>query len=209
MFNTTYSVNNELFATKDIIFGWVIVVDNSSPCPIDKLHTRYETWGIKKMREMFSQPVYPQELRDALDETIQRAEAAEVAAVIEKEAILKGAEACAVAPVEEELAAAQRQIRDMQIVEQRTLSKLAVLHVRRLAQMKIHALCTEPAPTFDPEHLKRIIAFLKDYCFELALREVGERGEWLGEADCPVVMKKSGTSPLLLELAKDIFPVID
>lgn len=76
---TVYSINNEIFATKCVIFGWSIDVGFGYQSL--QHGGAYDLNQLKEMRKMFSGTLYPDELRSALDSAIVREEKNEASIV--------------------------------------------------------------------------------------------------------------------------------
>jgi hypothetical protein len=69
---TVYSINNEIFATKCVIFGWSIDVGFGYQSL--QYGDAYDLNQLKEMRKMFSGILYPDELRTAIDTAIVKIE---------------------------------------------------------------------------------------------------------------------------------------
>jgi hypothetical protein len=163
--NAVYSVNNSLFATKDLIFGWSFAFQVGDWTPIGYTDD-LEIDHLVMARDAFVGPLYPQELRDAIDTAIEKVKAKTVDLVAKQDEALAITEANAVSPVEARLA-------KLEYDHQQALSHLAIRYLRSL-------------PASLP--VKLAIALLKDGVFELSLREQGDDGRFLTETDCQVTM---------------------
>lgn len=190
---TVYSANNSLFAVKDLVFGWSVGFTVEELCPIE-LGVDLDIEHLTLARNAFVGPLYPQELRDALDAAILRVAAAvqkasELAKRVEEQAkVFQDSEfyyaaAWAVAPVEQQLSQLKRD-------QCWALSRLAIYYLRSLP----------PSP-----RVTRVIAFLKDNYFELSKREIEYGDLFLCESDCSVTVKKP-TDPELVELLDGLIP---
>jgi regulator of protease activity HflC (stomatin/prohibitin superfamily) len=196
MIGVTYSVNNELYAAQDPVFGWSVWVDDGRPCPVDHLYFHYELYGIKQMREMFSGPTYPQELRDAFDAVIAASELKEKQAASELAERYEAAEACAEAMVDKQLQEVRNQVKAFEELNQQALTQIAI--------MWVGARIAETTSVPEIQRLIRLRAFIMDRVFQFSWREYGAHGKFLTNTDCRVCVKKPATE----ELAELILGVI-
>jgi hypothetical protein len=124
--STVYNVNNQIYAVNDVIFGWCLSFDPINWTPISN-SSDLEVSHLQLAKDSFVSPVYPQELKDAINAAIERCSAVVDRAKEDQDIRIEMAEAKAVSGVEEEL-------KKLKWANRQALSRLAILHLRTLEQ---------------------------------------------------------------------------
>jgi hypothetical protein len=207
MNKTIYEINGttgKIAAGYDVVFGWSISINDDDWAPL-KYSPGFTTEQLDAIRGLFVGIVYPDELRQALNEAYDKQKAVEdleekqrrVDALLLKER-LAAAEANAVATADQEAEALRKQLADQKVKEKQMLSRLAIAYLIQLVDQTL-------VGSRERNRMNRIIAFMMDMYFDLSLRELDEYGCFLSHYSCQVTVKKPDDHELA-ELLNGIIP---
>lgn len=193
--NTTYAIGNEVYASKDLIFGWCFWSHGNSPLPIRS----HSVEQIEALLKLYTSGLYPEELRDALREGLAFVKQGE-------ENMVALTELCAGNKVADKpVTVADSHNTGIPVSDIRRIgegdyftstyealrnphdtSVAKEVHQQALSKLAIYYFMTLGLSTKG----NRLIAYLMDNAFDLTLRTEGPNGNFLSLQDCPVTARK-------------------
>jgi len=200
---TVYEINGttgKISAAFDVVFGWSIQINDSGWAPL-KYDCGLTAYQIDAIRSLFVGSVYPNDLREALDDAHrqqvlveQMEEKHRRADEMARQESLQVAEANAVSAIEEKL---KMELRIANQNHQDALYRLAHMHLRRVKDYTTNQDVVN--------RCKRISSLLMDKVLVLSLRPRVSGDIGLTLDNCQVSVQDYG-DPELVELLDGIIP---